>query len=56
MVISAVPDRPGAAPLAIDHIDPFCGCATNSDPTPVDWPYLVDVGLGGPVAPTRPRG
>jgi hypothetical protein len=42
-VIRAVPDRPTAAPLTVDHIDPFCGCATNTDPTPVDWPYLVGV-------------
>jgi hypothetical protein len=43
LVIRAVPERPAAAPLATDHIDPFCGCATNTDPTPVDWPYLVGV-------------
>jgi hypothetical protein len=30
--IEAVPPRPPAKPLAVDHIDPWLGCATNADP------------------------
>jgi hypothetical protein len=41
--IEAVPPRPPAKPLAVDHIDPWLGCAKNADPGPPDWPYIFDV-------------
>jgi hypothetical protein len=41
--IEAAPPRPPAKPLAVDHIDPWLGCAKNADPGPPDWPYIFDV-------------
>jgi hypothetical protein len=41
--IEAVPPRPPAKPLAVDHIDPWLACATNADPAPPDWEYIFDV-------------
>jgi hypothetical protein len=42
-VIEAVPPRPAAQPLAVDHIDPWLGCARNADPGRPDWDYIFDV-------------
>lgn len=42
-VIEASPTRPAAPPVHLDEIDPWRGCATNTDPDPIDWPHVVDV-------------